>query len=67
MPLIDTFKMLEPGRRLECGKAMLSPGAKSWEDNFLWKALEASEVFQSGLACVVDILTFGYGQGIAVG
>lgn len=61
------FKVPEHGRWLEPGKAVLSPAAKSWEDNFLQKQLEASGVFQSGLARVVDVLTFGYGQGFAVG
>lgn len=67
MSQIDTFKMPEPERWLECGKAVLSPAAKSWEESSLQKQLEASGVFQSGPACVMDILTFGSGQGFAVG
>lgn len=59
--------MPEHGRWLEPGKAVLSPAAKSQEDNSLRKQLEASGVFKSGLACVVDVLPFGYSQGFAVG
>lgn len=64
---IDAFKMPEPGKWLVHGKAVLSLAAKSWENNSLRWQLEASGVFPSGLACVVDILTFGYGLGFAVG
>lgn len=63
-PQIDNFKMPEPGRWLEGEKAVLSPAAKSWEDNSFQKQLEASEVFQSNLTCVVDIITFGYGFAV---
>lgn len=67
MPQTDTFKMPEPERWLACGKAVLSPAANSWEDSSLQKQLEASGVFQSGLACVVDIVPFASAHGFAAG